>query len=366
MARVETVREIREILVALTHRYAFREISYLVGGGVTGMALTQREVARVQQLCAYGQRLFDLDAEDFDKPDAAFGATTDTTIAELVRDERVPGHLVERGRRYWVRQTGDGQPRGALESLYPTYELFLELVAARWLRREMVALVVTAHLAAEYAPMLAWQRILGHGGDPLELEQNPAFAGPQSHWGRYDDSDCPHTQPQRSAAARTLRVMREPPSGWRNYVHRQHSIVAYALGVCAAECRTPCTVMTSLTGPERAEIAEACRVAAAYRNCALVRLRHTAPSGHGFGVPSPEEVTDAWQRSREGIARRGGLALAAMTEDGYPLPGLPSLLSAIAGRPLVADSVLLDTATEVITAIDPDDVARPTSYPTGV
>ena len=67
-------------------------------------------------------------------------------------------------------------------------------------------------------------------------------------------------------------------------------------------------------------------------------------------------MTDAWQRSREGIARRGGLALAAMTEDGYPLPGLPSLLSAIAGRPLLPDSMLRDTAIELITVIDPDDV----------
>ena len=126
--------------------------------------------------------------------------------------------------------------------------------------------------------------------------------------------------------------------------------MAYALGVCAAECRTPCTVMTALTEAERADVAEACRLAAAFRNSALVQLRHTAPAGHGFGVPSPDEVTEAWQRSREGIARRGGLALAAMTEDGYPLPGLPSLLSAIAGRPLLPDTLLRDTAIELVTA----------------
>lgn len=134
MARVQTVLEIREILVALAHRYAFREISYLAGGGVTGLALTQREVARVQQLCAYGQRLFDLDAEDFGNPDAADGATTDTRIADLVDDEVVPRHLVERGRECRMRQEPHGQPRGALASLHPAYRLFLECIAARWER----------------------------------------------------------------------------------------------------------------------------------------------------------------------------------------------------------------------------------------
>ena len=348
------MREIREILVALAHRYAFREISYLAGAGATGMALSQREVARVQQLCAYGQRLFDLDAEDFDNPDAAQGATTDTRIADLVRDERVPRHLVERGRRCRIRQEPHGHPRGALLSLYPAYELFLEVIAARWERREMIGLVLTAHLAGEYAALLGWQRFLGHAGDPLELSKDPAFTGPQSLWGRYDADGCPHTRPQRSAAGRAIRVMNEPVAGWQAYVGRQHSIVAYALGVCGGDCRTPCTVMTSLGPDERAGVSEACRLALAYRNCALVRLRHAAPAGHGFGVPSPDEVAEAWQRSREGIARRGGLALAAMTDDGFALPGLPTLFGAIAGHALTADHLLRDTADELVHQLDPD------------
>ena len=69
------VPEIREILVTLAQRYAFREVSYLVGTGATGLALSQRDIARVQQMCAYGQRLFDLDAEDLAKADAATGAS---------------------------------------------------------------------------------------------------------------------------------------------------------------------------------------------------------------------------------------------------------------------------------------------------
>jgi hypothetical protein len=64
MGYVETTLEIREMLVALAGRYAFRELAYLLGGGATGMALNQREVARMRQLCAYGKRLIELDTED--------------------------------------------------------------------------------------------------------------------------------------------------------------------------------------------------------------------------------------------------------------------------------------------------------------
>jgi hypothetical protein len=354
MAEVETVREIREILVALSQRYAFREISYLAGGGATGLALTQREVAKVQQLCAYGQRLYDLDAEDFDNPDAAQGATTDTRIAILVEDEVVPRHLIERGRRCRMRQDPHERPRGALLSLYPAYRLFLECIAARWERREMLGLILTTYIAAEYAPLLAWQRLLGHAGDPLELQNDPAFAGAQSRWGHFDASECPHTKPQKSAANRSLRAVDEPVMGWRSYLDRQHSIVASALATCATDCTVPCTVMTARTPDERTSVADACRIALAYRGSALVQLRHSAPVGHGFGVPSPDEVAEAWRRSREGIARRGGLGVAALTEDGFPLPGLPSLFSAIAAEHLAPDTLLADTAAELINELDPD------------
>lgn len=112
--------------------------------------------------------------------------------------------------------------------------------------------------------------------------------------------------------------------------------------------------MTAQIPEHRERLAEAARIARAYRECALVRLRHTAPVGHGFGVPWPREVTAAWERSREALARRGGLGLAALTEDGFPLPGLPSLFSAIASTPLTPDTLLADTPAEVIKNLDPD------------
>lgn len=70
--------------------------------------------------------------------------------------------------------------------------------------------------------------------------------------------------------------------------------------------------------------------------------------GHGFGVPSPAEVSAAWQRSREALAR---LDRAVLADDGFALPGLPSLFSAVAGRPVRPDTLLADTAETVIVAL---------------
>jgi hypothetical protein len=356
MGFVETTREIREILVALARRYCFRELAYLLGGGATGMALSQRELARMQQLCAYGKRLMELDTEDLAKADAADGATTDTTFADLVGTEFVPAYLVSRGERCHVPQEPYEASNDALTSLHPTFQLLLEVIQIRWDRYDTLALLSGAHIAAEYAPMLAWQPYVGHAGDPFRMRRDPAFTGPDSRWGHPDDAACPHTKPQKAAAGRALRVAGEPASGWRAYLDRQHSVVSHALGVCATDCPFPCTVITEFGPDDRARLGEACRIALAYRGSALIRLRHRAPVGHGFGVPSREEVGEAWQRSRRGIAKRGGIGDAALVEDGFALPGLPALFSAIAGVPLTPDTLVYDTMAEVIRALDPESV----------
>jgi hypothetical protein len=85
-------------------------------------------------------------------------------------------------------------------------------------------------------------------------------------------------------------------------------------------------------------LAERGRLALAYADSPIVRLRHAAPVGHGLGVPSPAEVTGAWDRSRR------HLGPAAQLDDGFPLPGLPSLFSALGPAPVVPDTLLADTA----------------------
>ncbi len=358
MGDVETTLEIREMLVALARRYAFREIAYLLGGGATGMALSQRELARIQQLCAYGKRLIELDTEDLDEANAAIGATTDTTFATLVGTEFVPRQIVERGELSRVRQEPKEGVNDALTSLYPMYRLLLEVIQIRWDRSDTLWLLSAFHIAGEYAPMLAWQRYLGHAGDPFRLRHDPAFSGPNSRWGHLDDSDCPQPKPLKAAAGRAMRAADEPPSGWRNYLDRQHSVVSAALGVCASDCPFPCTVMTTIARGNRAALSEACRIAAAYRGSALIKLRHRAPVGHGFGVPSRDEVSEAWQRTRRGIAKRGGIGKAALAEDGFALAGMPSLFSAIAGVPLAPDNLVRLTMDQVVDALDPDRIAH--------
>jgi len=63
-------------------------------------------------------------------------------------------------------------------------------------------------------------------------------------------------------------------------------------------------------------------------------------------------VAAAWQASRESIGRHEGAATAALAEDGFPLPGLPSLFSAIAAAEIAPDTLLADTAAGVVTLLE--------------
>jgi hypothetical protein len=100
-------------------------------------------------------------------------------------------------------------------------------------------------------------------------------------------------------------------------------------------------VLTRHSDSEQRLLAHGCRTALAYVDSPLVRLRHVAPVGHAFGVPSPREVLAAWERSRIQLHR---YEPAVRTDDGYPLPGLPSLFGALAGAPLAPDTLIADTA----------------------
>jgi hypothetical protein len=307
------------ILVALARRYSFRDLGALAGSD-----------AQVIQLCTFGQRLLDLDAEDFGT-------------------DAVPGPLRDRALACRMPQVAGEPGRGALGSLRPAYSLLLEVIDARWRRREMAALVATLHITSEYAPLLVWEAVLGHAGDPARLPS--AVGGRASRWGDLDapPQACPHGKADRSAARHALRVAHEPPTGWQSYLDRQHSNTAHALATCAAACLHHCSVVTRLSKEDERVVADGCRLALAYADSAVVRLRHSAPVGHGFGVPSADEVTDAWRRTRDALGR---LDRAVLTEDGFPLPGLTSLFTAFAGRPIAPDTLLADTADLIVAALD--------------
>jgi hypothetical protein len=325
----------REVLIALAHRYAFGDVAALAAEGL----VPDHAAPSIEALCSFGQRILDLDAEDFGMPE---------TVGD---SSAIPRRFMNRSRASRMPQTPREQPRGALLSLRPAYALLLEVIEIRWRRRELAALVAALHIASEYLPMLAWEPVLGHAADPALLSSS--VSGPGSRFALTpvpgEPRECDHTRSERSAVERALRVAKEPAEGWRSYLDRQHSIVSGALGVCAAECRTPCSVVTGLAEDVRTGVAERCTLALVFTNGTLVRLRHAAPVGHGFGVPSLEEVENAWGRTRTSLGHQklGRASLAGAEEDPYPLPGLPGLFSAIAGAEITPDTLLYDVAAHV-------------------
>lgn len=207
------------------------------------------------------------------------------------------------------------------------------------------------YTASEYLPLLAWEPVLGHAGDPVLIDES--VGGDGSRFGlKPGDSrprDCDHTRPERSACERVLRLSAEPPLGWRAYLDRQHGTVASALGTCAASCRTPCSVMSRLADDVRTDLAARCALAREFTCSALVRLRHASPVGHGFGTPTAKEIERAWARTRDALRNLplGKAALADAEDDSYPLPGLPALFSAIALTEIAPDTLLQEIVTQI-------------------
>lgn len=312
-----------DLLTELARRYAFADLGALAPKVVP-------EAVLVPALCEFGQRLLTLDAEDF---------------ATEVDAKAVPSALRRRARDCHMPQTPREQPRGALASLRPAYGLLLEVIQVRWERRELSSMIAALHIAGEYLPLLAFEPVLGHAGDPARWPEGLRAAG--SRFGVIGGRDCDHTKPEKSAAERTLRVAHEPPEGWRAYFDRQHSQLAGAMATCVAKCRNPCTAMDWIPEPARESLTLRCKVALAFADTPLVRLRHAAPVGHGFGVPSPEEVLDAWARSRSHIDKNG-VGHQATRDDGFPLPGLPSLFSAIAASPIAPATLLADVTAHLV------------------
>lgn len=313
-----------DVVETLCHRYAFGDVRALL----PMLELPEPDMRRLRRLCLFGQRLMDLDAEDFDMADVETGGPEYTALVDRARACRMPQEPREKR-------------RGALSSLRPAYRLLLEVLRARHVRHDLAGLVATAHIIAEYLPLLVWETVWGHAADPMRIHAD--VDGPRSRFGE-SSPECAHNRPNTAAATRILKISKAPGEGWRTYLDRQHSNVAHALGVCAAACRDQCSVITRLSAEHRDTVAERCAIALDFGDSALIKLRHAAPVGHGFGVPSTEEVAQTWQHTREILAKRHPLAEAALIDDGYCLPGLPSLLTVLAGADITPDTLLRDTA----------------------
>lgn len=310
-------------------------------------------VVKVQALATAARRVLDLDAQDFASIASGFSAPWIGRLAtcSFPLQPRDPA-------------------RGALGSLVPLYQLMLEVMELRALRGESMQIVVTAHLIAEYLVQLAWEGILGHGGDPLQL--TPVVVG--SRWGT-DDTSCPHSPAQRSAAKRTLSACRGDVAGYTAYLDRFHSRQGEALAVCALNhatigagerpdvgttCPSPCSFVTEIPLGLRRDLDARVRLALLFVQSPIVALRNHAPVGHFFGVPSEQEVTDAWQLTwdKVNLAWLDGenplhsadhMSMGALHER---LPGMSTLISAVAGRTISPAHLIRDIARDLTRTLD--------------
>lgn len=327
----------------LARRYSFAEVAALLAEGLDRAALAAPAIAQLQQLCAFGQRLMEFDAEDFGEADATVSSNIEHEAALRFSDITVPLALRTRALECRMPQAPNETPRGALASLRPTFRLLLEAIDVRFRRGETMAVVAAIHIASEYAPLLVWERVFGHAGDPALMAAS--VGGEKSLWGHFNDRACPQTKAEKSAAKRSLRVSQENVVGWRAYLDRQHSVVSRALATCAAGCPHPCTVYTRLSPREAETVTIGSRIALSLTGSTIIKLRHSAPVGHGFGVPSREEVLAAWDHTRESMAR---LAPSVAHDEGFILPGFANLVSTLAGERMEASTLIADTVTAIV------------------
>lgn len=336
------------MLGPLLHGHWYDALSAVLDAEVRGGATSER-VVQARDLATAAKRVLDLDAEDFASIAAAFP------------------------REEWKQELTDAcfpaEPRsaerGALGSLAPLYELMLEVMDLRARRHEPLQVVVTAHLIGEYLPQLAWESTLGHAGDPLHLADAVG-----ERWGS-DDPACPHSPALRATARRALNACHGDVPGYTAYLDRFHSRQGAALAICAMHhlataagerpdvgdtCPNPCGWATRGSREHQRDLDARVRLAMIYQASPIVALRHHAPVGHFFGVPSTTEISTAWLATWQRLAapwHDGGNPLSQQAlVPGRPdpeeaLPGMSALVSAVAGRTIGPGRLLRDIGSTI-------------------
>ncbi|MDO4412922.1 hypothetical protein [Cutibacterium sp.] len=307
-------------------------------------------VVQAAAVTAVARRVLALDAEDFEE----IGKVLPADLRIRLTDAGFPHHP-------------RAAKRGALGDLVPLYELLLEVLDIRMHREEPQQVVVTCHILAEYLGQLAWQTVLGDGGDPLTL---PSKVGEK--WGG-DGQDCAHTSAMNATARRSLHAAQGDEEGYTSYLDKFHSRLGEALGVCAMNhatidvgerpdvgitCPHPCQWALFGTREERRSLDARVRLARIFQESGLVALRHHAPVGHFFGVPSGSEIGNSWVATWNKLNEQwadGSNPMLDPSAPGYDvdvsneaLPGLSRLVSVIAARPIHAGHLLRDVGAAAI------------------
>lgn len=291
---------------------------------------------RIAALARFGQRLLRLDLEDIDLGDRP----------ELRRE--LPASLLAAAQPLAFPRQPHDLRRGPLGSAVPLYRLMLEVIEIRWRRRESLHVLALLHLLAEYAGHLAWEGVLGHAGDPRDL--GAATSGRASRWGDLDDDLCGHSMSQRHLAIDLAdqSVMRSPEA-WQEFLREDYSRVGEMLSVCgvrgsmrafgkrARACDAECSVWARIHPDDRATLEARCRLAALFGRSPIVQLRHSSPIGHFFGVPSRDELADAWWEMAGKVKRQLDIDLvddkSAARVDAMPA-NIASLCCHLAGEPM--------------------------------
>ncbi|GAA1395459.1 hypothetical protein [Luteococcus peritonei] len=306
-------------------------------------------IVEAHRLAVVAQRVLSLDAEDF-------GELADS-VADRPWAEQLRACSFPKGPR--------DEARGALASLVPLYQLMLEVLNLRAERGEPQALVVTAHLIGEYLCQLAWEQQLGHGGDPLQLAGQVG-----ERWGT-DDPACPHNSAMRATARRAVNASAGDQVGFTSYLDKFHSRLGDTLAVCAMNhetieagerpdvgptCPNPCSWALRWDRDTRRDLDGRLRLALVYLDSPLVALRHHAPVGHFFGVPSVAEISEGWVRTWQKLSIQwpdgsNPLVGAVPTDPDEALPGLSALISTVAGHPVGQGSLLRQIGDDIIAAL---------------
>ena len=304
------------------------------------------------ELATAAKRVLDLDAEDFATIAKGFHGSWPQRLAESCFP------LEPRGAE-----------RGALRSLVPLYELMLEVLQLRARRHEPLQIVVTAHLIGEYLCQLAWESTLGHGGDPLLLGRTVG-----ERWGT-DDPACPHNSALRATARRALNACSGDVAGYTAYLDKFHSRLGDALAVCAMNhatinagerpdvgetCPDPCNWAIAGSLADRRDLDARVRLALLYVDSPIVALRHHAPVGHFFGVPSVQEISDAWLRTWSRLTQPWKDGQNPLLQGETPgvtsateaLPGMSALVSAVAGRTIGPGRVIRSIGDDIVTILE--------------